>query len=72
MDVEAYELFLNVCQEMKAETEEEKAQILAALARMGLINNVSRTGRSKEQIIKDFAKHYKVLHVKGEDSEQTE
>jgi hypothetical protein len=39
---------------------------------MGLINNVSRTGRSKEQIIKDFAKHYKVLHVKGEDSEQTE
>lgn len=43
--------------------EEERTKILFEMAEEGLMTAVIGTDRTKEEIIKDAAKHGKVLHV---------
>jgi hypothetical protein len=46
-----------------ARTEEEKLEILLEFAEEGRLKRAFHTGRSKEQIIEDLAKHQNVLYV---------
>lgn len=43
--------------------EEERTKLLFEMAEQGLIESIIGTDRTKEEIIKDAAKHGKVLHV---------
>lgn len=65
--------FYELCAELKLTTEEERKQLLIVMAKEGLIDSVVETGRNKEQIIKDYTKHYKVISdigFKGEDHDE--
>lgn len=48
-----------------ANTLTERQAILLEMAREGLMERVVETKRTKEQVIADMAKHYKVLHIKA-------
>lgn len=57
---------------MDNEEEIERTDILFQMAKEGKLTSVSHTGRSKEQVAKDLAKHFKVLEVtKDEDPDAT-
>lgn len=55
--------FFKRCMERKAETESERAAILEELAKEGRMSNVSMSNKTKEEYIKDKAKHFKILKV---------
>ena len=46
--------------------ERERTEILAQMATEGLIKTVIETGRTKEQNIRDTAKHGKTLYIKSD------
>lgn len=48
-----------------ANTLTERHAILLEMVREGFMERVMETKRTKEQVIADMAKHYKVLHVKA-------
>lgn len=48
-------------------TEEERVMILTEMAKMGYINSVMETKRTKEQVIEDAVKNFgNVLHCKSD------
>ena len=51
-----------------AQTEPERLKILMDLANEGKMNGVSVTGRSKEQVIQDYSKHFKTLYIKPKET----
>lgn len=59
-------LFYELCDEYKLTTEDERVSLLAFLAKEGLINSVSTTNRTKEQIVADYKKHFVVLDMTEE------
>lgn len=63
--------FFRRAKERNANTLTERQAILLEMVREGLIERVVETKRTKEQVIQDMAKHYKVLHIKakGENDE---
>ena len=63
--------FWHRVKERNANTLTERHAILLEMTREGLMERVMQTKRTKEQVIQDMAKHYKVLHVKakGENDE---
>ena len=67
MSVESAIKFYEICKEVKATTEEDKAIVLQEMAREGLIDNVVKTDRSKEQIIADMSKRFKTLVIKDKE-----
>lgn len=42
-------------------SEDQRLDLLLRMAQEGKIDNVMETGRSKEQIIQDYSKHYKTI-----------
>lgn len=50
--------------------EEERTKLLFEMAEAGLIQSIIGTDRTKEEIIKDSAKHGKVLHVDAEGNQK--
>ena len=60
-------LFFEVCQELKAETEEERLAILGAMVKLGKIKSITQTKLSKEDYIKHLSEKFgNVLHIKGD------
>jgi len=58
--------FYERCLKQKAETLEEKTQILIDLAKEGKMKSVMSTDRSMDQVAKDMSKNFgNVLVVKG-------
>lgn len=55
--------FFKRCMERKAETEPERAKILMELAKEGRMKSVVATNKTREEYVKDKAKHFKILRV---------
>lgn len=55
--------FFERCIAFKAETEEDKTNILLLMAKEGKLQRVWSTGRNKEQVVKDISKEHRVLHL---------
>lgn len=55
--------FFKRCHERGANTEPERVKILVELAREGQMTSVVATKKTKEEYIRDKAKHFKVLKV---------
>jgi hypothetical protein len=64
MDSEAAQMFYKICNELKADTEKERCQILLAMAKMGYISSVSVTSRSIDKVVEDYSKHFNVLDAR--------
>jgi len=63
MTVEVAMEFYKRCIEQKAETESEKVKVLRQLMEEGKMTRVTTTKKSKEEYIRDKAKHFKILRV---------
>ncbi len=50
-----------------AERVDERNAILLEMAREGYMERVLETNRTKEQVIEDWSKHSKILHIKATD-----
>ena len=60
-------LFFEVCQELKADTEEQRVAILKAMVQLGKVKSVVQTPKTKEEYAKHLAEKFgKVLHIKGD------
>jgi hypothetical protein len=59
--------FFKRCQEREAKTEQERVEILVELAEEGKMSNVVVTKKSKDEYVKDKARHFNVLEINGED-----
>lgn len=59
--------FFKRCHERGANTEPERVKILAELAEEGRMTSVVATNKTKEEYIKDKAKHFNVLKVTKKD-----
>lgn len=78
MSARSAELFFEVCHELKAETEEERVEILTVMGRLGLLQNIVQTEKTKEEYIAHLRKHFNVADLTsptyklGETSERNE
>jgi len=52
-------------------TEKERLNLLIELTKQGKIKSISKTSRSKEELIKDLSKHFNVLYIKPKNNETT-
>lgn len=68
-DTDAATEFWQRVKDRNAHTLTERQAILLEMSREGKMARVTETKRTKEQVIADMAKNYKVLHIKakGED-----
>lgn len=55
--------FFKRCHKRGAKTEQERVKILVELAEEGKMNSVVVTSKSKDEYIKDKARHFKILKV---------
>jgi hypothetical protein len=58
-------LFYEICKELNVTTEQEKIQILNAMAKFGKIQNICKTELSKEDYIKHLNKNFKCAIVRN-------
>lgn len=65
MTLENAILFFEVCGLLHLDTEEERITLMQAMAKMGKVDCVWTTERTKEQFIEDLTKHYNVLMTEG-------
>ena len=63
--LQAYELF----KELGLTKEEDKHQVLMELAKVRSDITVIKTSRTKEKVLQDYAKRYKILNIKGKENE---
>ncbi len=61
-------LFYELCQELKAETEAQRVQILMEMARLGKVKNLAKTTMTKEDYLKHLSKNFKVAEIKNNGS----
>jgi len=59
--------FYKRCVERNAETEEERMEILAELAKEGKMTSVTSSKNTKEEYIREKAKHFKILKITKKD-----
>lgn len=72
MSVDTALEFYKRCIERKAETEQEKVAILTELAQEGRMKSVVATNKTQEEFINDKSRHFKILHIKKDDSSRKE
>ena len=58
LDITSYLLFCEVCKKLNIKSEKKRLQVLNVFGKLGYLKNIMQTKRSKEQYIKDVAKHY--------------
>lgn len=63
MSVYAAEIFYSVCEELKADTEEERVRILQSMAQLGMLKNIVEIQKTKEEYIAHLRKHFKVTDL---------
>lgn len=52
-------------QQQHADSLEERQAILLEMAKEGKMERVVQTGRTKEEVMKDWSKHYRVLDIQA-------
>ena len=65
MNVDQAEMFFQLAHSLNLNTEHERLALLDYMKDTGNIKRVYTTGRDKEQVVKDLAKHYKIMRVKA-------
>lgn len=65
-DTDAAIRFLQVCAELGLDTAKEREEILAIFALNGEMSRVQETNRTREQIIEDWSKEYRILDLSKE------
>lgn len=60
--------FFKRCHERGATTEKERVKILIELTKEGKMNSVVASKKTKEEYIKDKARHFQVLKVEKKDA----
>lgn len=68
MTADSATLFFEICQELNADTEEQRIAILEAMAELGRVKTVVETPKTKEEYIEHLAKHFNVLKIKEKES----
>lgn len=63
------EMFFELCQELNAVTEQERYEVLQAMAQCGQVTTVVQTPKTKEDYIKHLAKNFKVLQIKEKEND---
>lgn len=63
MTAESALLFFEICQELKATTEEQRWKIMDAMVQLGKVEQVTQTTKSKEEYIKHLNKHFKTAII---------
>lgn len=64
LSLDQLEIFFTICQKENIQSLEARTALLHTMADKGLVKRMWKTSRTKEQFIKDMAKHYRVLHIK--------
>ncbi len=65
LTAENAQLFFELCEEMKANTEEKRIRILMEMARLGKVQNLTKTTMTKEKYIEHLSKNFKVAEIKN-------
>ncbi len=68
LTAENAQLFFELCEELKADNEIKRVQILREMARLGKIKGLTKTPMTKEQYMKHLSKNFKVMEIKTNDS----
>jgi hypothetical protein len=63
LSVENLELFFNVCKLFDLNSPKEREALIDLMREKGFIQTAMHTNRTKEQIMKDLSKNFKVLNV---------
>lgn len=58
-----------MCKEYDINTEEEQTKLLLLMAKEQIPMTVSYTKRSKQKYMKDMAREFKILELKGENDD---
>ena len=58
LNLDQTELFFRICQELHAETEEQRVQILSLMAQRGQVVSIVDTKMDKDQYIKHLASKF--------------
>lgn len=66
MTPEIAELFYTLCKDYDINTEEERTKLLLLMAQEQIPMTVSYTKRSKQKYMKDLAREFKIMEIKGE------
>lgn len=62
-------LFYEICDELKADTEEKRVAVLQAMAQYGQVEGITETQKTKEEYIKHLSEHFgSVLVVKPQET----
>lgn len=64
--------FFKRCMKQKAETEQARIEILIQLAEEGKIDRATTTNKSKEEYMKDKAKHFRVLSISRKNGQENQ
>lgn len=61
MSLDMAMIFYTLCEEFKLTTEKDRVALLNLMAKEKKLERVWETKRSKDQFIKDTAKHFKII-----------
>lgn len=56
-------LFFEICHEIGADTEQKRILVLQEMAKLGHVQNIVETPKSKDEYLKHLAKNFKVLKI---------
>ena len=63
-------MFYEICEELKADTEEKKVLVLDTMAKYGQVEGITETQKTKEEYIKHITEHFgNVLVVKPQEKQ---
>lgn len=65
-------LFFELCHELNANTESERLVIMDEMVKLGLVEQVTETTKTKEDYIRHMSKHFKCAIVHRTDDAQQE
>ncbi len=63
-------LFYELCDEYQIDSEQGRTELLSYMASQGLMDSVSTTARTKQQLVEDYKKHFNVLDMTNEDDNE--
>lgn len=58
-------LFWELCQELKADTEEKRVAILDKMAELDQVDSIVQTSMTKNEYLNHLNKHFKVLDIQN-------
>jgi hypothetical protein len=70
LDTDRAILFFELCQELKADTEEKRVAVLEAMAELGQIGFIVDSPKTKDEYVKHLAKHFKVLDISTKETQK--